>query len=252
MLRELGEFAHRHVVLRIVQPGRIGEIRLRQPELPGALVHHVGERQFAAGDAFGERDAGVVAGLDHHAVQQVAHADAAVERREHGRAAGGRAALAPGVLADRHLVFVLELALGDRVQHHLGGHQLGHAGRRIDLVGVALEQDGAGVGVDQDRVRRRGLEPVIFLRRRRLRVCRERKAAHREGGCVDDRSRHKTKGHVGSAQPQMYRLGAELAKPFGQIKGFRSSFVSVRSGPRQAHFGRFSGNPRLSRGRGRS
>ena len=50
--------------------------------------------------AFGEHDAGVVGGLNDHAVQQVVDRDPAVDRREHGRAVRRRAALSPGVLAD--------------------------------------------------------------------------------------------------------------------------------------------------------
>ena len=43
------------------------------------------------------------------------------------------------------------------VEHDLGGHQLGQARGRQEVVGVLLEQHRAAVGVDQDRVRRRGL-----------------------------------------------------------------------------------------------
>ena len=53
-----------------------------------------------------------------------------------------------------------EPALPDLVEHDLGGHQLGHAGRGEQLVGRLLEQHRAGIGIDQDRVGRRRLEAL--------------------------------------------------------------------------------------------
>src|SRR5207247_8801535 len=82
---------------------------------------------------------------------------------EHGLAARLRAALAPGVLADAVFVGEFDLAALDRVEHDFGGHQLHHAGRRPQFVGVLLEQHAAAVGLDQDRRRRIAVKTALVL-----------------------------------------------------------------------------------------
>ena len=138
------ELAHRHLVAGIGQPVGVGEGRFRQAEFARPLGHEVGGKDpLVAGHALGERDAGIVAALDDRAVQEVVDRHLAVEGGEHGRAAGRRAALAPGVLADPIFVGQLDVALLDGVEDHLRRHQLHHAGRRAQLVGVLLEQHAA-------------------------------------------------------------------------------------------------------------
>ena len=151
------QFARRDPHLRIGQAVDVGEVRLGQPDLAGAVVHHPHELGFVAGDAFGERDAAVVGGLDHDALQQVLDLHPAVQRRVHGRAVRRRAALAPGVDADDVLVVETDVAELELVEHHVDGHQLGEACRRDQIVGLLLEQDRAGFGLDQERVRRQDL-----------------------------------------------------------------------------------------------
>ena len=51
----------------------------------------------------------------------------------------------------------------DGVEDHLGRHQLHHAGRRPQLVGVLLEQHAAAGGLDQDRGRRVAVEAALVL-----------------------------------------------------------------------------------------
>ena len=75
-----------------------------------------------------------------------------------------RAALAPGVLADRVFVVELEPALLDLVEDEFDRHQLGEARRENELVGVALEQHVAVFGVDQDGMRRADADFVLLDR----------------------------------------------------------------------------------------
>jgi hypothetical protein len=114
------------------------------------------------GDAFGERNAGVVAALDDRTMQEIVDRDLAVERGKHRRAARGRATLAPGVLADPVLVGQLDIARLDGVEDDLGRHQLHHAGGRTQLVGILFPQHAAGGRLDQDRGRRVAVEAVIL------------------------------------------------------------------------------------------
>ena len=169
MAGEFSQFPHRHPVGGIGQPAGIAEGRFRQAEFAGALGHEVGGKYpLVAGHALGQRNAGIIAALDDRALQQVVDRHLAVENGKHGRAAGRRAALAPGVLADPVFVRQLDLAFLDGVEDHLDRHQLHHAGRRPQFVGVLLEQHAAAGRLDQDRGRRVAVKAALFLLRRAL------------------------------------------------------------------------------------
>ncbi len=178
MAGEFCQLPHRHLVGGIGQPVGIAEGRLRQAQLAGPLGHEVGGKNpLVAGHAFGQRDAGIIAALDDRAVQQIVDRHLAVEDGKHRRAARRRAALAPGVLADPVFIGQLDLAFLEGVEDHLGRHQLHHAGRRPQFVGVLLEQHAAAGRLDQDRGRRVAVKAAVFLLRRAL---------HAVVGGVDD------------------------------------------------------------------
>ncbi|MNC35961.1 hypothetical protein D3C75_844610 [compost metagenome] len=132
------------MVLRMRQTGGVHEVAVGHAQAGGGGVHQVGEGVLAAGDVLGHRDAGVVAGLDDDAVQQVAQGHLGADLDEHPRAAG-----APGVLADGDQVLLADLALADLQGGDVGGHQLGQAGRRQALVAALLDQHAAAVGIHQ-------------------------------------------------------------------------------------------------------
>ncbi|MPN03111.1 hypothetical protein SDC9_150334 [bioreactor metagenome] len=50
------------------QPVRVDEVGRLHADLLGVGIHQLGERLLAAGDVFGQRDRGIVAGLHHHAL----------------------------------------------------------------------------------------------------------------------------------------------------------------------------------------
>ena len=227
-------------VPRIGQPVRIAECRFGQADLARPRGQFFGEFQFVAGDPFGQHDAGIVGGLNDDAVQQIVHADLAVEHGKHGGAVRRRAALAPGIFA--HPVFVGEVdaALLELVEDVFGGHQLGEAGRIDQLVGVALEQHRAVIAVDQDRVRRGDRRLVLlgrlllgrsFLRRRRGFFFRRRGKG--DGAETDDQGRR-------------HQPSSELNIPNGHAQ---RSCRPARAGAYQRRCG---GKLRLSKGRGRS
>ena len=107
-------------------------------------VHQRGEGTLAASDVFGQGHAGVVAGLDDHALEQILHADPLANFDKHARAPG-----APGLFAHEHLVLELDIALGDLPQHRVGGHDLGQAGGFQAGIRIGLGQHPAAVHVDQ-------------------------------------------------------------------------------------------------------
>ena len=70
-LRERGKVARGRVILPAVESMGIGEMRLPQAERLRAQIHLPDEGLFAAGYADGERQRRVVAGMQHHAVEQI-------------------------------------------------------------------------------------------------------------------------------------------------------------------------------------
>ena len=165
MARQFRHVAHRDAQLRIGEAGGIGEGRMLQADLAGALGQRIAERRLVAGERFGDRDAGVVCGIDDDALDQVRHFDPAVDRRKHGRAVRWRAALAPGVFADDVFVVELDPALFDLVEQIFERHQLGEACRLDRLIAVLFEQYAVAVGIEQDGGRNAGLKPFFLLRR---------------------------------------------------------------------------------------
>ena len=55
------------------QAGGIAEACTGEPEALSFAIHHFDESGFCARDGFGQGDAGIVAGLRDHAVQQIIH-----------------------------------------------------------------------------------------------------------------------------------------------------------------------------------
>ena len=70
-LRERGKVARGRVILPAVEPMGIGKMRLPQAERLRAQIHLPDEGLFAAGHADGERQRRIVAGMQHHAVEQI-------------------------------------------------------------------------------------------------------------------------------------------------------------------------------------
>ena len=160
-LRQGREVADAHQVAGIGPAAGVLEGRMGQAELVRPLGHHLGEALLGAAERFGDHDAGVVAGRDEDAVQEILDAHARADPDEHLRAAH-----APGLLAHRQRVVGLEPAVLQPLQDHEGGHQLAHRGGRHRLIRVLGEQDLMRLQVDQDRRRGGRLEQARPRRRR--------------------------------------------------------------------------------------
>ena len=132
------------------QPGRVDEAGVREPELLRLVVHPLRERILAAGNEFGQRDRGVVAGLHDHPAQQFVDGDRAPRLDEHPRALG-----APCALGHRHRLRRRDRPGLQRGEGEVRGHQLGERRGVAALVGVLRDDRLAARPVDED-VRRRG------------------------------------------------------------------------------------------------
>jgi hypothetical protein len=139
-------------MLRVRQTGRVHKGRLLQADLAGIFVHLLGEGFFRTRKTFREDDAGVIAGLHHHALQQVGDLHSGIQRREHRRRTGRCAACAPGKFTDREFGVEGDLSLFERLKHHGKRHQLAHAGGRHQLVGILLEEGGFRLDVKENGV----------------------------------------------------------------------------------------------------
>ena len=95
----------RHVVLRIGPAIGIHEMAVGQAQPLGFLVLPLGEGFHAAGQRFGDDDAGIVARLHDDALEQILERDLVVQLDEHLRALG-----APGALGDGEAVGQFDLA----------------------------------------------------------------------------------------------------------------------------------------------
>jgi hypothetical protein len=95
-----------------------------------------GERFLGAGDQLGERDAGVVAGLDDHPADQLVHRDGLARIDEHARA--GRA---PCTLRHGYLLIERDLFFLERHEYHVRAHQLRQRRRLEPLVGLLRGQN---------------------------------------------------------------------------------------------------------------
>ena len=120
--------------------------RLRHAELLRGLVHHRGETVDRTADALGEHHGHVVRRLDHHHLQRVVDGDLRAGTKAHLR---GR--LRSGGRRNREQRVERELAVLDRLQRDVSGHDLGD-GSGIPGNGRVLGlQDLAAVGLDQEQ-----------------------------------------------------------------------------------------------------
>jgi hypothetical protein len=131
-------------VLRVGQAGAVDEVAPGHAEPSRVAVHQRREGRLVAGDVLGQRDAGIVAGLDDHPLEQRLDVDLLADLDEHPRALH-----APRLLADGDLVGQRQVAGADLVQHRVDGHDLGDAGRLDRVVDALLGQHVAAVHVLQ-------------------------------------------------------------------------------------------------------
>ena len=147
------EVVRAHHLAGIGQARGVGEVRDGHAELAGPLGHLLGEGGLAAGEAFGDHDAGVVAGLDDDPLDEIADADLGARLDEHPRAFHRLR-----VRADQELGFLGDAAVAEGLEEQIERHQLRHRRRRDRLVGILGEEHHAGAVVDDQGLAGFGLE----------------------------------------------------------------------------------------------
>ena len=155
--RETRDVGGRRVMLRIREPGRIGEVRRCQLEARRFLIHPLDECVLGAGDRLGERDRRIVARLDDHTVEQLLDAHRLARLDEHPRAFG-----APRLLRHGHHLRGNDRLRAQRTEHEIRRHELGER-RGIAFFGcisggerLARQRVEQEVGLRSDAGRRNG------------------------------------------------------------------------------------------------
>ena len=145
--RQHGEVTRGRLVLRVGQAGGVDKMRVRHAQALRFCIHQLRKALFGACHVLGNRLGRVVARLDDDAAQDVDHRGLAIERQVHARL--GARPPAPGVLAYRNQVSLLELARAQRLLDDVGGHHLGERCRRQGFVHVGRGKHLPGVEIHQ-------------------------------------------------------------------------------------------------------
>ena len=146
-----GEVARRRDLLGRRQAVGVDEMRAGHAQALGGGIHARHERLVRARHGLGQHHGGIVGRLDDEGLQRGLDADL----RADGKPEPARS-LAVRELGNGNLVLQVQLAAGDRLEHQVGGHDLGE-GCRIPLVVLILGvEDPAGGRIEQQRRAGRG------------------------------------------------------------------------------------------------
>ncbi len=107
-------------------------------------IHQIGKGRLAAGDMLRKRNAGIVAGLDDHALEQILQRHPLADFDKHLGTAG-----APSLLADQDLIRQGKIAFRKLAKDNIGGHDFGQAGGFEALIGIGLAEHLTAVVLDQ-------------------------------------------------------------------------------------------------------
>ena len=133
-------------MLVVVQAVRVHEVGILTAELGGFLVHHIDEYlRIAAAHIIGEHERRIVAGGDHHAVEQL-HCRKYFALPDAGEGASRSKQLGDDFLADGNLRI---FQIGDVLHRNDIGHDFCCGCGVHPLIGVLLVDDRVGVEVNQ-------------------------------------------------------------------------------------------------------
>ncbi len=122
-----------------------------QADFLRVTVHQIDKRILATGDIVGDSDAGIVTGLNYHALIEVFNRYLHAWLQEHHRGATQRrVARGPRIAANGNRIGQFNFACFQRLAYHVTGHDFGQAGRVEFLVGITFTQHFAAGIVHQD------------------------------------------------------------------------------------------------------
>ena len=133
------------IVLGRGQAGGVDEVRVLHADAACLGVHLLGKGLLAARDGFGQDDGRVIAGLDDQPVQQLFHRGGLARVHEHARADG-----LVGRLRDGRAGVHVQRAVAQRLENHIGRHQLRERGRLHPLVRCLAVEHRVGTHVEEE------------------------------------------------------------------------------------------------------
>ena len=169
-----GQVERSGIIFAAVQPVRVGKVRLRQAQRTGAQIHLADKRCFAAGNGDCQRQGGIIAGMEHHAVEQLAARKRLAAFQVHAGALG------PGG-GFRHGHGSVQVA---RLADEKAGHDLCRARNQRALIPVFLVKTLSCRPIKQGRAFGRHLR-----RRRELRGAGGADGSEEKGGGAECRRR---------------------------------------------------------------
>ena len=137
-------------MLRVVEAGGVGEMRVAQPKLGSHGVHARHEYRQRPAGALDQREGGIVAGLHQHAFEQVLNRYLIALTQKHARPGQPR-----GIAAHGCEVVQLQCSGTQIAEQQVGGHEFGERGRRQTLVGIVGGQFRAALRIHQYKGARR-------------------------------------------------------------------------------------------------
>ncbi len=129
-------------MIGVRQAGRVHEMGVFHAQPCCLLVHQVSKGFLCHGNAFGQRNTGIVTRLDNHSVQQLVHRHRGVGLYEHARAFGF-----PRFGTYWQHLIQFEVAVPDRLEGQVGSHQLGQRSGFNTFIPTLLRQNLAGVEI---------------------------------------------------------------------------------------------------------
>lgn len=116
-LHDQRQIARRGIVALVVQTVRIHEVRVRTAQLVGAFVHHLHKILDRPADVLRDGVRRLVAGLDHHAVQQILQPQLLADLKIRRAAPGDEICIR--ILRDRHRVREVPVLQRQQTRHDL-------------------------------------------------------------------------------------------------------------------------------------
>ena len=147
---------HRHPVIGIGPARCIGKGRCRHPKRRRPFGHQRGKGRFRTSQTLGHNDAGIIARIDDHAVDQFFNRRSIIMLQHHGRSAVARHL--HGIVRNSEGRVHRDPPIAQGLEQHVDRHQLGHRSRGQRLIGVLVHQHSVGRHVIDPCCRGRRLE----------------------------------------------------------------------------------------------
>ena len=138
------------MLLGIGPTGGIPEHGVFHAEFPGDIVHFLSKAFFGTGNAFSDRNGGIISGLHDHTIKQIPYRDFLSDFHE-----GLGPTLAPCFFGNQECVIKGQASVRNSFKGDVDGHDLGHRSRLHRRIRLLFHQHLSGTEVRYERKFRR-------------------------------------------------------------------------------------------------